>query len=228
MEPWKSLLKVIRNSDIVIEVVDCRFPETRSRRLEELVRKNRKKLLIVLNKCDLLKEPIKTKYLLFSARTRRGKSKLLQKLNRLGGGKVGVIGFPNTGKSSLINAVAGRKAARTSPKAGFTKGPQYIRAAHNILFFDSPGVIPSKESGETLSLIGAFDPDRVDSVISFYKLLPKIKDQLRKKFKSLPRDKEKILEKIAVELNMVRKGGEPDLERAARHVIRRWQRGKPL
>jgi ribosome biogenesis GTPase A len=228
MEPWKSVFKVIRNSDIVIEVVDCRFPDTKSPRLEQLVRKYRKKLLIVLNKSDLLKKPPRTDYLLFSAKTRRGKAKILEKLSAMGGGRIGVIGFPNTGKSSMINALAGRRIVGTSPKAGYTKGPQYARVRNNLLFLDTPGVIPSKESKETLALIGAFDPDNVDPIVAFYQLLPQIRDQLKDKFGPLPESEDQILERIAEKRNMLKKKGELDLDRAAKYVIRMWQKGKPL
>ncbi len=63
---------------------------------------------------------------------------------------VGVIGFPNAGKSSVINFVARRSAAPTGAKAGFTKGVQNIRMSEGILILDTPGVIPeSRYTSET-------------------------------------------------------------------------------
>ena len=55
---------------------------------------------------------------------------------------VGVIGVPNAGKSSVINFMTRRAAAKTGAKAGFTKGMQKIRLSDGILVLDTPGVIP--------------------------------------------------------------------------------------
>lgn len=55
---------------------------------------------------------------------------------------VGVIGVPNAGKSSVINFITRRSAAKTAAKAGFTKGMQKIRMSEGILILDTPGVIP--------------------------------------------------------------------------------------
>ena len=55
---------------------------------------------------------------------------------------VGVIGFPNAGKSSVINFITRRGSAPTASKAGFTKGIQKIKLSDDILILDTPGVIP--------------------------------------------------------------------------------------
>lgn len=63
---------------------------------------------------------------------------------------VGVIGYPNAGKSSVINFITRRSVAKTAKQAGFTKGMQKIRMSEDILILDTPGVIPiSKYSSET-------------------------------------------------------------------------------
>ena len=56
--------------------------------------------------------------------------------------KVGVLGYPNTGKSSIINALKGRASAPTSPVSGYTKGMQWIRASKRMYLLDPPGVFP--------------------------------------------------------------------------------------
>ena len=55
---------------------------------------------------------------------------------------VGVVGVPNVGKSSVINFITRRAAAKTAARAGFTKGMQKIRMSDGILVLDTPGVIP--------------------------------------------------------------------------------------
>ena len=65
---------------------------------------------------------------------------------------VGVVGVPNAGKSSVINFITRRAAARTAAQAGFTKGMQKIKMSEGILVLDTPGVIP--ESRYTTEMKG--------------------------------------------------------------------------
>ncbi len=65
---------------------------------------------------------------------------------------VGVVGFPNVGKSSLINSMKRSKAAATGNQPGVTKAMQEIQLDKNIVLLDSPGVILSTED-QTNSLI---------------------------------------------------------------------------
>ena len=65
---------------------------------------------------------------------------------------VGVVGFPNVGKSSLINSMKRSKAAATGNQPGVTKVMQEIQLDKNIVLLDSPGVILSTND-QTNSLI---------------------------------------------------------------------------
>jgi nuclear GTP-binding protein len=56
---------------------------------------------------------------------------------------VGVVGFPNVGKSSLINALKKSKATAVNPQPGTTKAMQEVAIERNIIALDSPGVIPN-------------------------------------------------------------------------------------
>lgn len=224
--PWTLLHRVIRSSSIVLEIVDTRFPETRSPRLEQLVKKYHKHLLVIYNKSDLVKQTPQDG-IAFSSKTRTGKNELISAIMVLGGGKVAVIGYPNVGKSSLINTLTGRSVAKISPIAGCTRGKQWIRVNPQILMLDTPGIIPTKMTGEELALIGAFDPVYTDPVLAFYQLLPHIKNDLTA-LTPIPKNPEKILEKLALHWKMVKKGGIPDVERAALQVLRKWQAGKKL
>ena len=69
---------------------------------------------------------------------------------------VGIIGFPNVGKSSLINSLKRSKAAATGNMPGVTKGLQEIQLDKNIVLIDSPGVVlASKEQSDSLILRSA-------------------------------------------------------------------------
>jgi ribosome biogenesis GTPase A len=61
------------------------------------------------------------------------------------GVQIAVIGYPNTGKSSLINFLIGRSSTPVSQQSGFTKGIQKLRLSTGIFLMDSPGVIPDAE-----------------------------------------------------------------------------------
>jgi ribosome biogenesis GTPase A len=59
-------------------------------------------------------------------------------------------------------------------------------------------------------------------------LLPKIREDLSREIGPLPKDPEAVLEKLALHLNMVKKGGVADVQRAAMQILRKWQAGKKL
>ncbi len=165
MASHRMILKeVIRKADILLEVVDARFPdETRNSEVERDIARSKKPFIIVLNKCDLVsKETIeKTKSRLsqiaptvfVSCKKRFGATMLRHKILETAGIKgrdilVGSLGYPNTGKSSVINSVSGKHKAGTSPISGHTKGVQLVSAGSRIMFMDTPGVIPFGENDE--------------------------------------------------------------------------------
>jgi len=247
--------KIVRTSDIILEVLDARFiDETRNAEIEELIKKQGKKLIYVLNKSDLLdKDKIKQikrkleienlmPYVFVSSTMRRGRKDLRDRIKievkRLEEGyerkQVGVIGYPNTGKSSLINYLTGRGSAPTSARAGFTKGLQKIKLAENLLLLDSPGIIPEKEySHRELgkiaehAIIGARgysevkDPEFI--VNSIMKQYPGV---LEKYYNIKSEDFDDFIEKVGRNKNFLLKGGIVDADRTARFILREWQEGK--
>jgi len=170
-----------------------------------------------------------------STRERHGKLKLLRTITYLIKKRpiiIGVVGYPNTGKSSVINYLAGRKKARTSPEAGFTKGKQWINLSRNIRLIDTPGVIPSKEKSKMeLALKSAVTrvEDAEETAAEIIRIIIR-----KRKFNTLKKRygiKESInpsiiLEMIAKSKNKLKKKGELDLDGAAKMVIHDWQKGK--
>ena len=79
---------------------------------------------------------------------------------------VGVIGFPNVGKSSLINSLKRSKAAATGNMPGVTKQMQEIQLDKNIVLLDSPGVVlTTSEQSDSLILRSAVRVEDLDDPI---------------------------------------------------------------
>jgi ribosome biogenesis GTPase A len=235
---WKVVNDVIEKSDIVIEVLDARMVQaTRNEELESKVHAKGKKLLYLINKCDLVDKDYVEKQkkllrpaLFISAKDHLGTTMLKTKLLEMSHGKhavIGVVGYPNTGKSSIINSLSGQRKAKTSPFSGFTKGMQKIRAG-KVTLIDTPGVIPFSEDDEYKhSIIGAVDPSRIkDPEYVVMRLIEEEPGILQKYYGVESQDAETALEQIAVKLGRIKSGAEPDTETASRMVIKDWQRGK--
>jgi len=225
MNFWQQVNKVIAESDVVLEIVDSRFPKlSRNQEIEDKVKKSGKKLLIVYNKSDLSNPGYNL--LAISTKKKLGTTRLKKKILESAKGKdpvVGVVGYPNTGKSSVINALAGKGKARASSESGYTKGIQKIRAGR-MMMLDTPGVIPYENKNEAeMALIGAIDSSKISDPETAAELLIKeFAPFIQKHYSTTD------LEKIAVKLGKLKKGGLPDLQNVSRTIIRDWQKGKIL
>jgi len=234
---WGIVNRVLKHVDIIILVQDARFPEqTENIELED--KAEEKPIIHVLNKSDLVNkktiEKYKRKYkncVYMSAREHQGTSILLQKILELSQGKnsiVGVFGYPNTGKSSIINALKGRKSAPTSPRAGYTKTRQLIRITDNIFLMDTPGVLPYMDNDPTkLAMIGSIDISKAkDPDLAAMELIDNKKTLICKYYGVKGSNPEKILSEIAIKYKKLIKGGKPNINETARMLLRDWQRGK--
>lgn len=246
---WRVVNEVIRDSDVILEVLDVRFPEeTRNREVEDKIEKINqkgihKKIVFVLNKSDLLKEKFSDiklnfqPYIFVSAKNNLGTTKLRELLKKEAKKRktliVGVLGYPNTGKSSLINALKQKKSAGVGSVPGFTRGLQKIRITKNIYLLDTPGVFAYKEkSEEKHTLINVKDYRKVKSpdivaieILEMAKTKnPNIITELYGV--KLKDDPEETLKDIAKKFNWLQKGGKPNIDQTSRKIIQDWQRGK--
>lgn len=244
------MMEVIDISDIILEVLDARFiNETRNFEVEKEIKQRGKLIIYVLNKADLIdKKELEKKlklrpYAFVSCLKREGSAHLRDLIKRtvkevdLEGksrAQVGIIGYPNTGKSSLLNFLTGRSVAKIGNEAGFTKGMQKVRLTNNILILDTPGVIPDeeysmKEKDKIINqaTVGARSGGKIrepDLVIQ--RLLDEYKITLENFYHVESNgDSEIFLEKVGKKKNYLKKGGKIDVERTARQVIKEWQDG---
>jgi ribosome biogenesis GTPase A len=147
---------------------------------------------------------------------------------------VGVLGYPNVGKSSIINALAHKKKVQVSKKSGTTRGIHWIKASNEIKLLDSPGVIPLQEDDEIrYGLIGAKDTERLRNLElvshAIIKLFLKNNKQAFEKFYKIElnnKNPEKIVEEIAEKKGHLLKGGKIDENRTCSMIIRDWQQGR--
>lgn len=237
---WNAVNKVLYDSDVIIEVLDSRVIDlTRNAELEEKAKKLGKPLIFVLNKCDLVdikyleKKKKLLKHAVFvSSKLMYGTTMLREKIHAVGKKqklKVGVVGYPNTGKSSIINALAGRAKAKASSQSGYTKGYQFIKAGNRIFLLDTPGVIPFKETDEVKhALIGSKSPNQIkDPDLVVFELINELGGRVEEYYGvEIQKDEYDTIELIGKKLGRLAKGGVVDIDSTSRIIIKDWQTGK--
>lgn len=230
--------KVIKSSDILLIVADARkAKESINEKVENWIKKQNKKFLYVINKIDLISKSEQDKIHIpnsveVSAKKHMNTTNLLKKIMEVGKGKevtVGVVGFPNTGKSTLINALKGKRSAPASAVSGYTKGLQKLRISSKILMIDTPGVFSydKKEFIDNI-IIGAIDADKVENPEdTASELIDALKGKVEKYYDVEKNyDSYDTLENIAIKKKLLRKGNLPDTKRTGKEIIRLWQTGK--
>jgi len=144
-----------------------------------------------------------------------------------------VVGYPNVGKSTIINYLKGRHVAETSPVPGWTIGEQIVRAKQWLIVIDTPGVVPVEEVKDEALLVikGAIDPSKLDDpVIPAIKLIMRIKSFNPKAFMERygvdSEDPMELLELVGRRRGLLMRGGKVNIREAAIAVIRDWILGK--
>lgn len=251
---WNELYKVIDSSDVVIMVLDARDPlGTRCAHIENFLKteKPHKHLIFILNKVDLVPTWVTQRWVAIlspeyptiayhaSLTHPFGKGaviNILRQFSKLHSDKkqisVGFIGYPNVGKSSVINSLRSKKVCKVAPIAGETKVWQYITLMQRIYLIDCPGVVYSTSKGETdvekvlkgvVRIENCTDPEQyIDAVLA------KVQQNYIIRTYGIEdwTDSEDFLTKLGIKSGKLLKGGEPNIPIVARMVLNDWQRGK--
>lgn len=250
----------IKLIDLVIELVDARAPmSSRNPDIDELSKN--KARIILLNKADLADKRYNDRWsayfkekgfhvLEINSKTGQG-IKAMQGLvqeackekierDRKRGIKnrpvrAMVAGIPNVGKSTFINAFAGRACTKTGNKPGVTKGKQWIRLNASLELLDTPGILwPRFENqavGERLAMLGSIN----DEILHADELAVAVISYVGREYPGLLQKRYEIeeneepydiLREICRSRHCYLKGEEPDMERASKIVLEDFRSGK--
>ncbi len=241
---WKIVYSLVNRANIVLEVVDARFPQkTRCEHLEQIVADKDKHLILCLNKADLIPKVIASKWKLkfnpdfptifMSARDRLGTKILrnsLKHASRKNNNIVAIVGFPNTGKSSVVNILKGRHSASTAATPGWTKHGQLFRISKTMVIYDTPGVLPFEGSEEDHVLYGGYPVDKLEDPMKYAsELFEQLNKQdptvIHKKY-NLTTIGAQFFEDLAKTRGRLLPGAVPDVEQVAREFLREFVDGK--
>lgn len=250
---WEELYKVLDSSDVLVQILDARDPEgTRSKVLEEHIKKNcpHKHLVILLNKCDLVPVWVTAKWAKYlskdyptiayraSISNPFGKGALINLFRQFDNFhkdkksiSIGFIGYPNVGKSSVINSLKEKKVCKAAPIPGETKVWQYIALTKRIYLIDCPGVVHVAEGKSDINSVlrGCVRAERIDDPCYYIpEILNKVRPEHIKRIYGVEKweDEEDFLKQLAIKKGKLRKGGEPDSVATAKIILMDWQRGE--
>ncbi len=147
-----------------------------------------------------------------------------------------IVGIPNVGKSTLVNRLAGKRAARTGQLPGLTRGEQWIRIAGKLELLDTPGVLwpklADREVALKLAVTGAIKEELFDAGEAaawvLQRLLANKKNELAGFFGLTEKflEVEPLLEAIGRKRGFLAGGGVVDRRKTALHILKEFQSGK--
>lgn len=274
---YREFKQVVENADVILAVLDARDPMgCRVPVVEELVAASggRKKLVLVLNKIDLVPREVVSKWLAhlrrehptlaFKASTQNQRTHLgsiasaaksesaltsseclgadtlvqllknyCRSLNIKTSIRVGVVGYPNVGKSSLINSLKRSKVCKVGATPGVTTASQEIHLDKNIKLLDCPGIVFAMPSDHQdmahMFLRNCLKIEQLDDPVSPVELILQraTAEQLMYLY-SIPRfhNTLEFLGHVAKQQGKLKKGGIPNIDAAAKAVLIDWNQGK--
>ncbi len=241
--------------DAVVFVLDARAPaSTYNPKLKEIA--GQKPVLYLFNKCDLadakadelltlVRESGKSAVKLnATARNVRPLQSAMEelvaekaaRLREKGSGKplrFLIAGVPNTGKSTVINALSGSKKAQVGDKAGVTRGKQWVKCG-SFELMDTPGTMPPSFSAQTLARRLAYIGSVNDDILEMDEIALCLLEELGGKYPAALEERYGItggtplemLEQVCKKRGTLLRGGEFDYERGERALIDDFRKGR--
>ena len=247
--------------DAVCELLDARIPyASRNPDIDALCRN--KPRLVILNRADMADPAMTRRWseafrarglmtLETDSKSRRGISRFGPAVRELLSGKLAqysakgqvgrtlramVVGIPNVGKSTLINAVSGRKGARAENRPGVTRGKQWVTVDQGLELLDTPGILwprfEDMQVGRHLAYTGAVKEQVVDQEELAAGLMSLLAERYpavlaeRYGIDCTGRSPWELLEAAGRRRGFLVSGGEVDLERCCRMILEEFRNGK--
>ena len=252
----KKAEEALETNDLVIEVLDARIPGSSTNPMIDTIRNGPPRpCLKILNKSDLADPKItkdwldyfnampKTKAISISAKSKGDIKKILPLCAKLAPHRNSsikplrmlIMGVPNVGKSTIINAIHYKKIAKVGNEPAVTKQQQRIIINASMILTDTPGMMWPKISnaidGYYLAASHTIGINAYDEVETALFLFNTIKDNysnlLVKKYKidqPFPQDEDFLL-MLAKKRGFIIKGGEMDIYKAATTLLNDYRQG---
>ena len=263
MKKTKELLQSnLKLVDTIIEVVDARVPKSSKNPDIDRLAAGKSRVL-VLNKEDLADAGTTAKWkkyyeqkgyivVMFNATGNASADKITsainqaflptkEKLEKKGmiarAPRVMIVGIPNSGKSTLINKLSGKKSTQTGDRPGVTKGKQWVRMRGNLEMLDTPGILWPKFEDDQVSLMLAFTGAIKDDILNIEEIgFEFIRFMQKNYFENLKerydlknaQDAETIelMNEIASNRGFLSKGKDIDYLRTAKTVLGEFRSGQ--
>jgi ribosome biogenesis GTPase A len=258
----RALAEQLKKVDVVLEVRDARIPlATRHPQMEQWV--HNKERVLVLNRVDMIppqaqqdwtrwfKEQGEQPYFA-NASQGKGVSNLSQATQNAGAKmnnrrrdrgmlprpvRAVVIGFPNVGKSALINRLLNRRVVDSARRAGITRQLRWVRISDELELLDAPGVLPSRltdqEAAVKLAICDDIGEASYDNQRVAWALIDRIQELYLEVPKIMPQEPFSTRYKVALESMtgesyleaVAEKKYQGDVEKTARQFLNDFRKG---